>query len=172
LIHLNILHNNYKQKSERTKHSKLIKNDRNLFHKLWETWIMSSMTWIVLVRTDISSIEIWISTIYNYTHYIQGPAMALRRDIQSGTMNLKDRLSIELCPPDMRHSKVTYGGHVFTAKVSQINGFIQNSKMVSRPININDMPHIISRTVKIHWKRFDYMIQICFSEQKSWKLIM
>ena len=42
--------------------------------------------------------------------------MALRRDIQSGAMNLKDRLSIELSL-DMRHSKLTYGGQVYSAKV-------------------------------------------------------
>ena len=42
--------------------------------------------------------------------------MALRHDVQSAAMNLKDRLSIEI-QPDMRHGRVTYGGHVFNAKV-------------------------------------------------------
>jgi len=46
----------------------------------------------------------------------QGPAVALRNDVQSGAMNLKDKLSIELAS-DARRGKVTYGGHLFNAKV-------------------------------------------------------
>ena len=42
--------------------------------------------------------------------------MALRHDVQSGAMNLKDKLAIEL-HSDMRHGKVIYGGEVLTAKV-------------------------------------------------------
>ena len=42
--------------------------------------------------------------------------MALKRDVQSGAMNLKDKLSIEL-NADMRRGKVMYGGQIFTAKV-------------------------------------------------------
>ena len=42
--------------------------------------------------------------------------MALRHDVQSGAMNLKDKLAIEL-QPDMRHGKVIYGGEVLNAKV-------------------------------------------------------
>jgi len=42
--------------------------------------------------------------------------MALRNDVQSGAMNLKEKLSIELAP-DARRGKVTYGGHIFSAKV-------------------------------------------------------
>ena len=45
--------------------------------------------------------------------------MALRNDVQSGAMNLKDKLSIELAS-DARRGKVTYGGHLFNAKVSII----------------------------------------------------
>ena len=46
----------------------------------------------------------------------QGQAMALRHDVQSGAMNLKDKLAIEL-QSDMRHGKVIYGGEVLNAKV-------------------------------------------------------
>ena len=42
--------------------------------------------------------------------------MALRHDVQSGAMNLKDKLAIEL-QSDMRHGKVIYGGEVLNAKV-------------------------------------------------------
>lgn len=42
--------------------------------------------------------------------------MALRHDVQSGAMNLKDKLSIEL-PADMRRGRVMYGGQIFSAKV-------------------------------------------------------
>ena len=42
--------------------------------------------------------------------------MALRHDVQSGAMNLKDKLAIEL-HSDMRHGKVIYGGEVLTARV-------------------------------------------------------
>ena len=47
---------------------------------------------------------------------VQGPAVALRHDIQSGSMMLKDKLSIELAP-DSRYGKVTYGGYIFNTKV-------------------------------------------------------
>ena len=43
--------------------------------------------------------------------------MALRRDVESGAMNLKDKLAIEL-ENDHRHARVTYGGQVQNAKVS------------------------------------------------------
>jgi len=42
--------------------------------------------------------------------------MALHHDVQSGSMNLKDKLSIEFAA-DARHGKVTYGGQIFNAKV-------------------------------------------------------
>jgi len=45
--------------------------------------------------------------------------MALRNDVQSGAMNLKDKLSIELAS-DARCGKVTYGGHLFNAKVCSL----------------------------------------------------
>ena len=45
--------------------------------------------------------------------------MALRHDIQSGAMNLKDKLALEI-GHDMRHSKITYGGQVMNAKVNQV----------------------------------------------------
>ena len=48
---------------------------------------------------------------------LQGPAMALRRDVQAGAQNLKDKLSIELQPPDNRRGTVRYGLQVFNAKV-------------------------------------------------------
>ena len=46
----------------------------------------------------------------------QGPAMALRHDVESGAMNLKDKLAIEM-EQDMRRARVTYGGQVLNAKV-------------------------------------------------------
>jgi len=52
-------------------------------------------------------------------YFVQGPAMALRNDVQSGAMNLKEKLSIELAS-DARRGKVTYGGHLFNAKVSNM----------------------------------------------------
>jgi transcription initiation factor TFIID subunit 7 len=52
----------------------------------------------------------------------KGPAMALHHDVQSGAMNLKDKLLIELAP-DSRHGKVTYGGQILNAKVGLIGQF-------------------------------------------------
>lgn len=46
--------------------------------------------------------------------------MALRREVQSGTMALKDRLSIEL-NQDHRHGAVRYGTEIFHAKVNFID---------------------------------------------------
>lgn len=60
-----------------------------------------------------------------------GPAMALRRDVQSAAMNLKDRLSIEI-QPDMRHGRVTYGGHVFSAKLVDLPCIIESLKTTDR----------------------------------------
>jgi len=54
---------------------------------------------------------------------LQGPAMALRNDVQSGAMNLKEKLSIELAA-DARRGKVTYGGHIFNAKVCTVLTFV------------------------------------------------
>ncbi|XP_014665003.1 PREDICTED: transcription initiation factor TFIID subunit 7-like [Priapulus caudatus] len=45
-----------------------------------------------------------------------GAAQQLRRAVQSGAMNLKDRMSIEL-QPDMRNGTVRFDGMVFSAKV-------------------------------------------------------
>jgi len=55
----------------------------------------------------------------NLVFAVQGPAMALRNDVQSGAMNLKEKLSIELAS-DARRGKVTYGGHIFSAKVCTV----------------------------------------------------
>jgi len=55
--------------------------------------------------------------------HVQGPAMALRNDVQSGAMNLKEKLSIELAA-DARRGKVTYGGHLFNAKVCDVLNYV------------------------------------------------
>ena len=62
--------------------------------------------------------------------------MALRRDVQSAAMNLKDRLSIEI-QPDMRHGRVTYGGHVFNAKVGPEKMTVLNSTKMNLTDNDN-----------------------------------
>jgi hypothetical protein len=43
--------------------------------------------------------------------------MALKHDVQSGAMNLKDKLFIEM-QPDQRHGLVRYGNDMFHSKVS------------------------------------------------------
>ena len=48
-----------------------------------------------------------------------GPAVALRREVEGGAMNLKDKLFVEL-QPDMRHGKVVYGGQVLNAKLMDL----------------------------------------------------
>lgn len=53
--------------------------------------------------------------------------MALRREVQSGSMTLKDRISIEL-NQDHRHGAVRYGTDIFHAKVKLTH--------VTREINI------------------------------------
>ena len=57
-----------------------------------------------------------VVTVIDHQNIRQGQAMALRHDVQSGAMNLKDKLAIEL-HSDMRHGKVIYGGEVLTARV-------------------------------------------------------
>lgn len=53
-----------------------------------------------------------------------GTAMALRHDVEQGTMNLKDKLFIEM-QPDMRHGKVTYGGQIMNAKLVDLPTIIE-----------------------------------------------
>ena len=53
-----------------------------------------------------------------------GTAMALRREVELGSMNLKDKLFVEL-QPDMRHGKVTYGGQIFNAKLMDLPSVIE-----------------------------------------------
>lgn len=55
---------------------------------------------------------------FNVVHVsvLQGPAEALRKDVQSGSMSLKDKLSIEL-HPDNRIGAVRYGADLFNTKV-------------------------------------------------------
>ena len=53
-----------------------------------------------------------------------GTAIALRREVESGTMNLKDKLFVEL-QPDMRHGKVTYGGQLLNAKLVDLPSVIE-----------------------------------------------
>jgi len=60
-----------------------------------------------------------------------GPAMALKHDVQIGSMNLKDKLLIELSP-DSRHGKVTYGGYVFNAKLVDLPCIIESLKTIDR----------------------------------------
>ena len=63
--------------------------------------------------------------------------MALRHDVQSGAMNLKDKLAIEL-QSDMRHGKVIYGGEVLNAKVCIF--FVSN--VINSIFNISGSVHI------------------------------
>jgi transcription initiation factor TFIID subunit 7 len=60
-----------------------------------------------------------------------GPAMALRHDVQSGIMNLKEKLSIELAS-DARYGKVTYGGQIFNAKLVDLPCIIESLKTTDR----------------------------------------
>jgi transcription initiation factor TFIID subunit 7 len=60
-----------------------------------------------------------------------GPAMALRHDVQTGAMNLKDKLSIELAS-DARHGKLTYGGYVFNTKLVDLPCIIESLKTTDR----------------------------------------
>ncbi len=55
----------------------------------------------------------------NFVLINQGPAMALRNDIEIGAQSLKDKLQIEV-QSDMRHGSVRYGGRIFNAKVNII----------------------------------------------------
>ena len=48
--------------------------------------------------------------------FSQGPAQALRHDVEQGAQSLKDKLQIEL-QADMRHGAVRYGGQIFNVKV-------------------------------------------------------
>lgn len=58
-----------------------------------------------------------------------GPAMALRREVQSGSMALKDRLSIEL-NQDHRHGAVRYGTEIFHAKLLDLPCIVESYKTI------------------------------------------
>ncbi|XP_050417128.1 transcription initiation factor TFIID subunit 7 [Patella vulgata] len=60
-----------------------------------------------------------------------GPAMALRHDVQTGSLTLKDKLSIEM-QPDMRHARVRYGGEIFSAKLVDLPCIIDSLKTVDK----------------------------------------
>ena len=60
-----------------------------------------------------------------------GPAIALKREVETGSMNLKDKLSIELSD-DMRHGKVTYGGQMFSAKMVDLPTITECLKTTDR----------------------------------------
>lgn len=49
--------------------------------------------------------------------------MALRHDVESGAMSLKDKVAIEL-KGDMRHGSVRYGGEMFSAKVCSLSKIV------------------------------------------------
>lgn len=58
-----------------------------------------------------------------------GPALALRREVQSGSMTLKDRLSIEL-NQDQKHGAVRYGTDIFHAKLMDLPCVIESYKTI------------------------------------------
>ncbi|VDH96070.1 transcription initiation factor TFIID subunit 7 [Mytilus galloprovincialis] len=58
-----------------------------------------------------------------------GSAMALRREVQSGSMTLKDRISIEL-NQDHRHGAVRYGTDIFHAKLMDLPCVIESYKTI------------------------------------------
>ena len=60
--------------------------------------------------------ELQLGTSKMTNFFSQGPAMALRNDVEQGAQNLKDKLQIEL-HADMRHGTVRYGGQIFNVKV-------------------------------------------------------
>ncbi|KAL5013090.1 hypothetical protein ScPMuIL_011641 [Solemya velum] len=60
-----------------------------------------------------------------------GPAIALKRDVQSGSMTLRDRLSIEL-NSDYRHGTVRYGSQVFNAKLMDLPTIAESLKTVDK----------------------------------------
>ena len=71
-----------------------------------------------LIRfTNISDSYYKNSFISNrFPYYLQGPAEALKHDVEQGSMSLKDKLTIEL-QPDHRKGSLRYGDYVFNAKV-------------------------------------------------------
>lgn len=60
-----------------------------------------------------------------------GPAMALRHDVQSGSMTLKDKLSIDL-QPDGRRGQVRYGNEIFNAKLVDLPCIMESLKTVDK----------------------------------------
>nr|KAG5686542.1 hypothetical protein BaRGS_001543 [Batillaria attramentaria] len=55
----------------------------------------------------------------------------LRQDVQSGSITLKDKLSIEL-DPDMRHGHVRYDNYIFNAKLMDMPCIIESLKTVDK----------------------------------------
>ncbi|CAI9732197.1 transcription initiation factor TFIID subunit 7-like [Octopus vulgaris] len=60
-----------------------------------------------------------------------GPAAALRQDVQTGAVSLKDKLSIEV-QNDLRHGIVRYGSEVFSAKLMDSPCMMETLKTVDR----------------------------------------
>lgn len=60
-----------------------------------------------------------------------GPALALHHDIQSGSMTLKDKLSIDI-QPDQRHGKVIYGGDVINARLVDLPCIVESIKTTDK----------------------------------------
>lgn len=58
-----------------------------------------------------------------------GPAMALRRDVQIGSLTLKDKFSIEM-QPDHRHCIVRFGNELLYAKLMDLPCIIESLKTV------------------------------------------
>ncbi|XP_033744305.1 transcription initiation factor TFIID subunit 7-like [Pecten maximus] len=58
-----------------------------------------------------------------------GPAMALRRDVQTGSVALKDKFSIEM-QPDHRHCVVRFGNELLYAKLMDLPCIIESLKTV------------------------------------------
>ncbi|XP_064637048.1 transcription initiation factor TFIID subunit 7-like [Lineus longissimus] len=56
-----------------------------------------------------------------------GPAMALAHDVESGAMNLKDKLFIEM-QPDQKHGLVRYGNDMFHSKLVDLPCILESLK--------------------------------------------
>ena len=80
----------------------------------------------------------------------QGTALAVKHDIETNPMSLKDKLMIEL-QQDMRAGRVMYGGHILNAKVSfnslrnfvifftKFSNVVWYSQLVDLPCNIETL---------------------------------
>ncbi|XP_021360235.1 transcription initiation factor TFIID subunit 7-like isoform X2 [Mizuhopecten yessoensis] len=58
-----------------------------------------------------------------------GPSMALRRDVQAGSLTMKDKFSIEV-QPDHRHCVVRYGNELLYGKLMDLPCIIESHKTV------------------------------------------